>query len=98
MTKFKILASIFRSVTVLLLLIACSDDGNDTTTPGNTSPASFQVTVSDVTNSGASISWTEAIDADGDNVTYSVTINGSTVASALTTRTYEFSGLNANTL
>lgn len=67
----------FRSYSVFLLLIflfscSSSDDSLEPKKPANLPPADFLVTVSDVTDRSAVISWTEALDPDGDHVNYRV--------------------------
>ena len=50
----------------------------------NQNPGSFTVTVGDLTHNTADISWTASTDPDGDNVTYSIELNSSEVASGQT--------------
>jgi hypothetical protein len=90
----------------LLLLIlslsvafyACtSDDDAVNGDTGNQAPSAFTVTVSSTSETGAIISWTQAIDDDGDTVSYTVNLDGSEVVSNLSTQNYTFSGLDNST-
>lgn len=62
---------------------------------GNSAPGAFTVTVgSDLTNSTAEISWTAAVDPDGDNVTYEVELNSASVQAGITMTDYDFTDLS----
>ena len=60
---------------------------------GNQNPGSFTVTVNDQTHNSATLSWTASADPDGDNVTYSVTLDNIEVATAQATTTYDLTDL-----
>ena len=95
---FKILMAF---VLVAIAFFACSNDdnsGNDgdgVTT--NQAPSSFAVSVTSITETTASINWTEATDADGDTVTYTVTLQGSELASSLSVLTLDVTALTPST-
>ncbi len=67
---------------ILFLLIAlsffeCGEDGYgsyDNDDQPNRNPGSFEVTISDITTTSATLNWTMAIDEDGDKITYDVEI------------------------
>ncbi len=93
---------LFNKITSALVCLAilffssCGDDG-DSTTPVNEPPGSFSVSVSNITLSSATVEWTQAIDPDGDAVTYSVSLNGATAASSVTGTSLDLSDLNEDT-
>ncbi|MEL7003105.1 MAG: fibronectin type III domain-containing protein [Bacteroidota bacterium] len=68
--------SILFLVAFSLLVMSCGDD--DETAPENRPPGNFQITTS-VNNRSATISWTPSEDPDGDQVTYSVELEGETI-------------------
>ncbi len=84
-----------------------ADDGNEgsssanfvfsTSSEGNSNPGSFEVEVSEITESGAILSWTAPSDPDGDNLTYSVSLAGEVIEANLTNTSYSFTELNAAT-
>ncbi len=75
-----------------LFLFACGDD-DETSTPENNDPGSFTASVSAITSTTATISWTASVDPDGDDVTYSVTIEGQQLALDLTVTSVNVIGL-----
>jgi len=77
----------------LLAFYACGSD-SDSDSEINQKPENFSVTVSDVTNSTAILTWSTATDADGDLVTYNVTIGESNVATGLSVTSISLSGLS----
>ena len=66
-------------------------------TNGNQSPEMFSVSVGSITTTGAALTWSQAIDPDGDEVTYDVVVDNNTVATGLTTTSYTFTDLAAAT-
>jgi hypothetical protein len=80
-----------------ILLFNCSseDDGN---APNNTTPGPFSVTILETRMDGASIEWTEAIDIDGDAITYSIYLNDALISTGGTSLSYNFTGLDPETL
>lgn len=80
---------------VLMGLAACggSDDGG--TTPENKAPGTFSASVVDITFTSATVEWTQAIDPDGDAVTYSIILNGTTLESGITTTSVSLTGLDS---
>lgn len=66
-----------------------------TTSVGNQSPGSFTITISGQTHNAASLSWSASVDPDGDNVTYSIEIDGSELASGVTTTSYDLTDLTS---
>jgi len=83
-----------------LLLVACGGDSTETPkpapTPENSNPGDFTASVSNITIDQATITWTNAIDPDGDNVTYKVT-QGDVSSTDLNANTYTFAGLTDDT-
>lgn len=58
-------------------LFSCQDDGygdDDDDDVSNRKPGIFSVTISEITESSATLNWTIAMDPDGDNITYNVEI------------------------
>ncbi|WP_462248776.1 YHYH protein [Ekhidna sp.] len=83
-------------ISVLFLIASCGgDDGAGGTV--NSNPGSFIVTVNTTGTTTASISWTASEDPDGDNVTYDVQLGSSNVSEDQSLRSYDFTGLDANT-
>jgi len=78
-------------------LINCSSE-DDTIDPDNIAPGPFSVTILETRIDGASIEWTEAIDIDDDPVTYSIYLNDQLVSIGGTALTYNFNGLDPETL
>ncbi len=83
---------------ILFFVSACGsdegdpmDDGDDggMTPTENSAPGSFTTSVSNITHNSVSLSWTNSTDPDGDEVTYSIQIESSEVASDLTSTSYE---------
>ncbi|MEP1097536.1 MAG: YHYH protein [Cyclobacteriaceae bacterium] len=62
---------------------------------GNQNPGAFTVTVSNQTHNSAALSWTAATDPDGDNVTYSVELDGTELATAQAGTTYDLTDLTS---
>ena len=83
-----------------LLLTACGGDSTETPKPTpipeNKNPGNFIVSVNNITIDQATVTWTNAIDPDGDNVTYKVT-QGAVTSTSLNGNTYTFAGLTDNT-
>ena len=95
---FKILLVILSLSTAFY---ACTSDDDSNDGDGNAenqAPSTFTITVSSTSETGATISWTQATDDDGDTVTYTVNLDGSEEAANLSAQTYTFSGLDALTL
>ncbi|MEM9679666.1 MAG: YHYH protein [Bacteroidota bacterium] len=90
-TISSLLFSAFFSV-----LSSCGDD--DENSMLNADPGSFSVTVSDITTNSARLSWTSSVDPDGDDVTYSVTLNGQELGTGLTLENINITGLDAGSL
>ena len=80
------------SILSLGLLWACTEEPDQAE---NSNPGSFTVTVSDITENSAIVSWTAAADPDNDPVTYSLDMEGQTVASNLTATSYDLSNLTS---
>lgn len=95
---FKILAVILSITTAFY---ACSSDdnsgnngdGGDT----NQAPSSFTVSVNSITETTATINWTEATDPDGDTVTYSVMFQGAELATDLSVLSLDLISLMPST-
>jgi len=76
-------------------LTACKKDPGPVS-PENRAPGSFSVTVVPAPDA-ASISWTEAVDPDGDTVAYTLIVESDTLLAASADRAYEASGLQPDT-
>ena len=66
-----------------LFAISCGGDDE----PRNTNPGDFTVSIVDITSSTATITYTESVDPDGDDVTYDIELDARII----------FEDLNANT-
>lgn len=75
----------------LLILVLFSCDKDEPEKP-NTSPQAFEVTAK-VEGTDVTLTWTEALDADGDAVTYAVVYGADTLTKGLTTRTFTIKDL-----
>lgn len=92
---FKILAVI---AAIALAFYTCSGDDNSGTTVGiNLAPASFSVSALVLSETTATLSWTEALDPNGDAVTYSVTLQDVEIASELSVLSLDISDLSPST-
>lgn len=78
-----------------IILTGCSSD--DDSNSNNSDPSSFSANTIDIRMDGATIEWTEAIDPDGDALTYAIILDGQEIASGGTTLIYSFSGLEPDT-
>lgn len=79
-----------------LFLTNCSssDDEND---PNNNDPGIFSVNTINLSFDSATIEWTEAIDSDGDTVSYTIFLEDDEIATNLQGFNYTFSGLHPET-
>lgn len=82
---------------VLFGLAACGGGDEGVATPQNQAPGTFSASVKDISLSSATIEWTPSIDPDGDAVSYSIILNGTTVESGITTTSVSISGLEEDT-
>ncbi|MEM7108652.1 MAG: fibronectin type III domain-containing protein, partial [Bacteroidota bacterium] len=93
--------SYFNQILTFLLIVfflataSCGDD--EETTLSNNNPGPFSAIVSDITATSATVNWTASTDPDGDNVTYSVAVEGQTLFSGLTVTSANITGLDAGT-
>lgn len=81
---------------VSILFISCQNGNSTPDTTLNRNPEVFVVKVIDITDEKATISWDEAVDMDGDKVTYNIK-QGLIEVSDLSTTTYTFNELTQNT-
>ncbi len=85
---------------VAIAFFACSSDDSGNEDNGQTTnqaPSGFTASVTSITETTASINWTQATDADGDTVTYTVTLQGSELASSLSVLTLDVTALTPST-
>ena len=84
---------IFVAITTLY---ACNsnDDSGDGGNTTNQDPANFSATVDNITETAATVNWTQATDPDGDTVTYTINLNGTEIATNVSVFTYAFTGLS----
>ncbi len=90
------LKQLFTLLIFATLVTNCSSDDNEN--PNNTDPSIFSANTIETRFDGATIEWTEALDPDGDNVTYAIILDGVEIASGGTSLGYSFSGLEPETL
>ncbi|SDI40303.1 fibronectin type III domain-containing protein [Winogradskyella thalassocola] len=79
---------------ILLFLSTCSD--NDVNETENQPPSAFEVSLNDLTNTSAEITWTASIDPEGSTVFYDVYLNNVKQADNITEMTYHFENLPEN--
>jgi len=87
-------------VSFALILVSCGGDSTETPKPDpipdNSNPGDFTANVQNITIDQATVTWTNAIDPDGDTVTYIVT-QGAVTSTSLNANTYTFAGLTDDT-
>ncbi|MEO9511539.1 MAG: fibronectin type III domain-containing protein [Flavobacteriaceae bacterium] len=87
----------------VVLVIAKDEDGKTTEgsfsfiTIENDAPTTFEISISEITEDSAQLSWTASIDPEGTLVTYKVTINGNTIGENLTETSIGITELANNT-
>lgn len=64
-----------------------------TATASNQNPGVFSVTIGDLTHNTADISWTAAVDTDGDNITYSIELDSEEITTGEAGTSFSFSNL-----
>lgn len=89
------IAVLILSISTGMLVTNCSS--SDDTSSDNNPPGLFSVNTTDTRFDGATIEWTDAIDPDGDVVTYAIILEGQEIASGSTMLIYSFSGLEPDT-
>ena len=92
-TYFKILSVL---AIALCTVYACDSD-DDNGGEGNSNPDTFSATVSDISQTSATLSWTEASDSDGDTVSYTVNLNDSEITTSISTLSLSLTGLLSST-
>ena len=96
---FKILVLIVSVTTAFYACSSDDDSGSDDGDGGTTNqvPSSFTASVSSITETTATLNWTESTDPDGDTVTYTVTLQGSEIATDLSVFTFALTNLTVST-
>ncbi|WP_421806415.1 fibronectin type III domain-containing protein [Flagellimonas sp.] len=84
--------SLLSFLIIVCLVFGCQSDDNEETP--NSPPKDFSITISSISSSKASLSWTKSEDPDGDQVTYAIELDGTKIAQNLTNLTYELEGLD----
>ncbi|MDT0557305.1 YHYH protein [Ichthyenterobacterium sp. W332] len=82
---------------IVVFIMACSSD-NEAENLENSNPSAFTVTVSSITESSAVLNWTSSNDVDGDEVTYTVTLNGIEIVSNISSLLLSLTDLELDTL
>ncbi len=77
----------------LILLVGCAEDDDNTTDLVNQNPLNFTVTVSEIFGTVVNLEWNAAIDPDGDEISYSVILEGEEITSALQVDTFSITDL-----
>lgn len=80
---------------MLLIITSCNVDDEISE---NLPPANFEISVFNITDRSASITWTEATDPEGQTVSYEVIFNGQNLNYTENHRRYTFTGLNPESL
>ncbi len=86
----KIIQTTFGVAAVAIICTSCNNDDNPA--PVNKAPGAVEVTTTVAGNSVA-LSWTPAIDPDGDAVTYDVVLEGNTIASDISATSFSVADL-----
>lgn len=82
-------------ICVTLILTSCSTDSEND--PNNSAPGLFSANALGTGIDTGNVEWTESIDTDDDTVTYAIFLEDQEIASGITGRTYDFSGLEPDT-
>lgn len=77
-----------------LLITSCSTESDD---PNNNDPGLFSANALGTGIDTGNVEWTESTDIDDDSVTYAIFLEGEEIASGVTTRSYDFFGLEPDT-
>lgn len=84
----------------ICIFISCGGSKSETPTPEkptiNNPPKNFKVSVGNIKNTKATITWTNAIDPDGDKVSYTLT-QGNLEVKNILNNSYQITNLNKNT-
>jgi len=84
----------------LILILSCSGGSSDDTSTlpqENKNPGTFAINTSDITETETTLSWSAAVDPDGDNVKYSILNGNTTVVNDLDVLTFKLENLTENT-
>ncbi len=82
------------------IIISCSTNNNEYTDESpetNQPPSALFINITNITEDSAIATWTTATDPDGHQISYTIVINGNTIAQELTTTQYHFTNLNQKT-
>ncbi|KZS39625.1 hypothetical protein AWE51_08215 [Aquimarina aggregata] len=79
---------LYAFILISLTIIGCNNDDETIAAPQNQSPKDFLVEVSQTTTNSALLKWSEAIDPDGDPVTYTVILEGNEIVTSITKTEY----------
>jgi len=84
-----------KSILLILLIafIGCNKEDESL----NLAPTTFSITTS-VSNNSATITWSEATDPEGADITYTVKLDGQTIASGINATSYTFNDLEFSTV
>lgn len=97
-TKKTFMKTFIKLFILTLFVSNCSSDDNVVIPPtNNMNPGIFSANTIDIRFDGATIEWTEAIDPDGDTVTYAIYLDGIELTTGVLVSTYNFTGLEAET-
>lgn len=84
-------------LTILIFSSCGSDASEDEPEIINTAPNNFSISVSEIQSSKAKITWTKAIDPDGDLVSYTIALNNNVIAQNLSLQVFNLDGLTNET-
>ena len=87
---------LLRLIIILIFISGCNND-DEKIVLENLPPGDFTVLVSEITVNSALLTWNLAIDPEGDQVTYSVVLEGDEVQSNINNPEFLLENLNAQT-
>ncbi len=87
------LLPLYIMVIGLFLFIGCKEEDDKAIDVSNQNPTNFTVTVSEIFGTVVNLKWDASTDPDGDDISYTVVLEGQEIATALGGNTYSITDL-----